>query len=131
MKPWIKFALAGLACLLFLAFWLSRAREDSVIRRSYLNLNASRPENNGIVRNTHELSTALKKYLPAEKFPQELTAIDFDNDYVILTSDKEVVRVWSKLGTKIVSLKRTGTNGIGLAIVRGKKEAYFKFTDAK
>jgi hypothetical protein len=131
MKLSTKIVLIAFVSLLFLGFWLSRQPEDHIIGRFYVKLNASPLEHHQILRNANELSAALKKSLGQERTPQEFAAIDFDRDYVILTSDKQVVRVWTDLSTKIVSLKSNETNGIGLAIVRGKKDAYFKFTDEK
>src|SRR5947208_2244406 len=111
MKLSTKIVLIAFVSLLFLGFWISRKPEDSIIRRSYVKLNASPLEHHQILRNSNELSAALKKRLGLERTPQEFAPIDFDHDYVILTSDKQVVRVWTELSTKIVSLRSNETNG--------------------
>ncbi|HUR47884.1 MAG TPA: hypothetical protein VMZ27_18520 [Candidatus Saccharimonadales bacterium] len=129
MKLSTKIILTAFISLLLLGFWIAREPEDSIIRRSYLNLHEQPAEHQEIVRNTNELAVALKKYARLEHIPLEYAAIDFVGGYVILTSNKEVVRVSSKLGFKIVSLKSLGSNGIGLAIMHGNKEPYFKFTE--
>jgi hypothetical protein len=131
MSHGTKVILGALACLSFLGLWRWREKEDTVIDRYYINLTAERGSHPEILRNTNELSGAFKKYRAEEQFPKKFAAIDFDNGYVVLTPNRELVRVWTKLGTKIVLLKRPGSNGLGVTIVRGKNDVFFKFTDEK